>query len=463
MSTLTKLRGPAALPAGVFDLAGVGYVEEEFLIGGETVSYTLAGERTTDGKWSVAHASRAPYLTRFTVRRPTESARFSGTVAVEWNNVSGGVDLSPDWTCLHRHLIRRGDIHVGVTAQKVGVDGGGIVEGLHLKKISPERYGSLNHPGDAWSFDIFSQVGRALTGGATSPLGAMAPSRMIAIGESQSAMHLITYINAIDPAAKLFDGFFVHGRGAAGASLEGAIRVSGGGDLPSLIKQAQPERIREDCRVPVIVLQSETDVVSLGGGRPEQPDGTRLRLWEIAGTAHADTYLLCAAPLDDGSLSAERFAELLRPTTQLPIGTTDSPINSGPHQHYVGQAAFEALDQWIRGSEAPAHAARLELTPDGSACALDECGNARGGIRTPWVDAPAAVLSGMGQGGGVFGFLFGTTKPLAADTLAKLYPRGRTDYVARFTASLDDAMAKGFILAEDRDEIIAVASAAFPA
>jgi hypothetical protein len=69
----------------------------------------------------------------------------------------------------------------------------------------------------------------------------------------------------------------------------------------------------------------------------------------------------------------------------------------------------------------------------------------------------------MGQGGGVFGFLFGTTKPLAADKLANLYPRGRADYVVRFTASLDDAIAKGFILAEDRDEIIAVASSAFPA
>jgi hypothetical protein len=146
----------------------------------------------------------------------------------------------------------------------------------------------------------------------------------------------------------------------------------------------------------------------------------------------------------------------------LPIGETDSPINSGPHQHYVGQAAFEALDRWIRGGETPAHATRVELTPDGSAGVLDECGNARGGVRTPWVDAPASVLSGMGQGGGVFGFLFGTTKPLAADKLAKLYPRGRADYVVRFTASLDDAIAKGFILAEDRDEVIAVASAAFP-
>jgi hypothetical protein len=27
---------------------------------------------------------------------------FSGTVIVEWNNVPGGIDASPDWALLHR-------------------------------------------------------------------------------------------------------------------------------------------------------------------------------------------------------------------------------------------------------------------------------------------------------------------------------------------------------------------------
>ena len=46
--------------------------------------------------------------------------------------------------------------------------------------------------------------------------------RLIALGESQSAFFLVTYINAIDQAAQVFDGFFVHGRGATGADLGGA-------------------------------------------------------------------------------------------------------------------------------------------------------------------------------------------------------------------------------------------------
>src|ERR1019366_7356342 len=144
--------------------------------------------------------------------------------------------------------------------------------------------------------------------------------------------------NAVDPLAKVFDGFFVHGRGAAGAGFEG-VRRRPGADTPA-------EQIRADARVPVLVLQSETDVTLLGGGRCEQPDGPRVRLWEIAGAAHADTYILIAGAQDDGRLSSERLADLLKPTRDLMIGQTASLVNAGPQQHYVGQAAIAALDRW---------------------------------------------------------------------------------------------------------------------
>ena len=31
-----------------------------------------------------------------------------------------------------------------------------------LKKANPERYGSVDHPGDAFSYDIYSQAGKLL-------------------------------------------------------------------------------------------------------------------------------------------------------------------------------------------------------------------------------------------------------------------------------------------------------------
>jgi hypothetical protein len=57
---------------------------------------------------------------------------------------------------------------------------------------------------------------------------------------------------------------------------------------------------------------------------------------------------------------------------------------------------------------------------------------------------------------------FGTTTPFDASTLTALYPGGRDDYLARFTDALDETIAAGFVLADDRDEILAVAAASYP-
>ena len=248
----------------------------------------------------------------------------------------------------------------------------------------------------------------------------------------------------------------------SGASFDGVRFRPSSRDASAPMRDVPAEQIRDDARVPVLVLQSETDVTALGGGRCEQLDGPRVRLWEIAGAAHADTYLIIAGAQDDGRLPPERLAELIKPTRDLMIGQTASLINAGPQQHYVGEAALEALDRWAAGGPAATAAPRLELTGDGSACALDAVGNAKGGVRSPWVDAPTAALSGLGQSGGTFGFLFGTTRPFDAATLETLYPGGKADYLAKFTASLDGAIAGGFILADDRQEIVGLAAASYP-
>jgi Alpha/beta hydrolase domain len=451
---------PVLIPA--YPLESVGYAEQEFLVEGVARSFALTGERTADGRWSVKEDAEAPYVTRILVRRPIDPAAFSGTVAVEWNNVSAGVDVSPDWSLLQRELTGRGHIWVGVSVQKAGVDGGGMVDGFHLKRLAPDRYGLLVHPGDAWSFDIFSQVGALLRSPSAAALGVTGADRLIALGESQSAFFLVTYINAIDVEAQVYDGFFVHGRGASGVSLGGAW-ASGRqvDDEVRSVLRAVPERIRDDARVPVLVLQSETDVVVLGGGAPAQPDGEHLRLWELAGASHVDTYTLVASARDDGRLAPAAFAELMKPTTTLMFATTDFPVNSGPQQHYVGQAALDALVAWAAGGPPPPTAPRLELDA-AQHLVPAEHGIARGGIRTPWVDVPTATLSGLGQSGEGFAVLAGRTDPFDQQTLDRLYPGGRADYLDRFAASLDATIAAGFLRPEDRAEILALAEASYP-
>jgi hypothetical protein len=225
---------------------------------------------------------------------------------------------------------------------------------------------------------------------------------------------------------------------------------------------AKGERIRQDARVPVLVLQSETDVILLGGGLAEQPDSEHVRVWEMAGAAHADTYTISAGRHDDGTLSPERLAELLRPTSNLMIGNTDAPINAGPQQHYVSQAALAHLARWAAEGEPPPVAARLDVDAQGTDLRRDEHGLAVGGIRTPWVDVPTAFMSGLGQSGETFAMLFGRTEPFDDATLSSLYPDGREEYLKRFESSLDAAIAAGFILDDDRAEILGVAAASYP-
>ena len=83
---------------------------------------------------------------------------------------------------------------------------------------------------------------------------------------------------------------------------------------------------------------------------------------------------------------------------------------------------------------------------------------ARGGIRTPWVDVPTIRLSGKGDPSSFIGMLGGSGEPMTKTELDKLYPGGKAEYLRRFTTSLDEAIRRGHIVREDREEILAIAA-----
>jgi hypothetical protein len=84
----------------------------------------------------------------------------------------------------------------------------------------------------------------------------------------------------------------------------------------------------------------------------------------------------------------------------------------------------------------------------------DEVGNALGGVRTPVVDAPVDVLTGLApQDAPLICLLSGTTEPLTAEQLAGLYRSG-DDYLERYEAATDAAIEQGFLLIADRSEIL---------
>jgi hypothetical protein len=448
----------------VFDLASVGYVQSEFFVEGTADAYAPTSPLTTDGRWTVQPSSQAAYRTRVVVNRPLKPRDFNGTVIVEWLNVSGGADASPDWGHTHVELIRRGYAWVGVSAQAVGVNQlkcpnppvpscPGSVAGPRPGDAA--RYGSLTHPGDSYSYDMFSQAGQAIRDNARLVLGGMRPHSLIAAGESQSAGRLVTYINAVHPLADVYDGFLVHSRGAGSAPLSQA-------PLPT-IPTPVPSLIRDDL-VPVLFFQTETDVagaISAAGLAARQPDSANFRLWEVAGTAHFDLYGLQTALTDTGRRQsvAEWFDTMRNPTNQIGLFTCASPINTGP-QTFVLRSAIAHLDRWVDGGAPPPRAPRLEIasvTP--FAFALDANGNVLGGIRTPAVDAPVATLGGLGQAGTPFCSVFGTTTPLTQQQLDTLYRNHGKFVVAWSTATLK-ALFAGYVRPEDAVNMLVVGAQA---
>ena len=201
-------------------------------------------------------------------------------------------------------------------------------------------------------------------------MGGLTPARVIAAGESQSAFALVTYYNGVQPLTHAFDGFFVHSRGAVGLPLVAPGQYA---DIAGSIS-GTASIFRTDQSAPVLDLQTETDVASiLNSYAARQPDNDRFRLWEVAGTAHADQHAL-------GSANS-RYVNC------------GVPINDGT-THFVAKAGLRALTNWIETGTAPVTAPRLDVAPGAAPQVRRNAdGIALGGIRTPPVDVPVAVLS----------------------------------------------------------------------
>ena len=404
--------------SNVDGLGPANYLQEEYFLSGTARAYQPVGTWGSDGKWTAQlSGATAPYTTRMIVRRPADRAAFNGTVVVEWLNVSAGLDTAPDWGYAREELLRKGYAWVGVSAQ---------INGLTLlKNIQPARYGTLSHPGDSFSYDIYSQAAQAVASPVgVKPLGDLKAKRLIADGESQSASRMTTYVNAIQPLTKRFDGFMIHSRFAGSAPISQAPQPA--------IAGVSPARIRTDQKVPVMVFLSETDV--LGHLAARQPDSKHYRLWEVPGTAHVDKYML--GPVGLAALNCAL------------------PVNDGP-QHYVFNAALRSLNKWIRNDAyVPPKAPRIWIDANGT-IVRDQHGNARGGIRTPQLDVPVKLLLGSGNSPAFCG-LAGTSTPFDAATLAALYPT-RADYLNAYVYATLDALNRKFVLRDDLVAIIAEA------
>jgi hypothetical protein len=178
------------------ELTQARYTEAEYFLAGTATAFKPTGPLGMDGAWKIAPDTTAGYTVRMLVRRPADATKFNGIVVVEWLNVTANAEGAADFMQMQEELLRQGYAWVGVGAQAAGVNS----PRSGLKDFDKARYGSLLHPGDAYSYDIFTQAADALRH-PKSPdaLAGLAIRKMIATGRSQSAFRLVTYINAIHP------------------------------------------------------------------------------------------------------------------------------------------------------------------------------------------------------------------------------------------------------------------------
>jgi Alpha/beta hydrolase domain len=399
-----------------------GYQQREYLASGTAFSYAARGAESDAGTWRVVPAGSARYRTRIVVRTPVDPSRFNGTVVVEWLNVSGGGDGAVDSLYLSPELERAGYAWVGISAQAVGVNA--------LRQKDPARYGSLSDPGDQYSFDIFTQAARALiAAGRSNPLAPLHPIRLLAVGESQSAIYLTTYIDAIQPLYHVFDGFLVHSRAG------GAIGIPGG--APSGGMMGGGVRIRSDVGVPVLMMITETDESFGQYYNARQPDSRFVRLWDIAGASHADSYIV--SPSQSKSLGCDS-------------------VDEAP-SHFIFEAALAAVTTWMRSGQPPSPAPRMEIREvDGKPTVQDgKDGAAIGGIQGPWESVPVAAYSGQAPSGAPgFCVLFGSTDPFNTTRLQALYG-SKSAYLKAYTKAVDEDVEAGYILPADRSRVLAFA------
>lgn len=447
------------------DLDEHGYVEEEYLLSGDARVFAWPdGERPTE-------LARGPYTTRVLVRRPKVPERFNGAAIVEGLNPSSPVDLPVMWAESHEHFIAAGYAWVGVTVKPNTI--------ASLQRFDPERYAALAmpHPPDgptcsaeeinSWSqpttpadetglaWDMLSQIGALLKSADTgNPLGGPA-ERLYLTGQSQTAGYARTYATVFGrtvtgpESGPIYDGYLYSGSPPWQVPLHQCMASFAPGDSRAITAAAG---------VPIIEIFAEGDIgTNVETRRPDSDAPPDLfRRYEVAGAAHTNPW---------EALSFPSAADMLRATGQADaIAATDdcAPRDVEPSDfpiRYVLNAAWRNLDEWVRRGVAAPRAAPLELAPtaDGPfqperAFATDRHGNARGGVRTPYVDVPTARW--VGAKVGEFRCMFAGYK-YAFDpaALQRLYP-SHDAYVAAVRASAVALEAERWLTPDDAAAIV---------
>ena len=349
------------------------------------------------------------YTTRIIVRRPKDPSTFSGVVVSEALH-AGGRSLVFEWSRVS--ILTRRHMFVEIVHSPANIN--------LLKMFNAERYASLNIAMGQTN-DVIAQAGTLIKSGA-GPFSAYKVQKITLMGTSASSGTVRNYL-ADHAALRTANG---------GPIFDGFLLTSTNGNTPLPIVD-----------VPMIQMPTQTEVVTwaergIAYRRPDSDEpGNRFRLYEVAGMPHNNSRDSPAFQSDPCTL----------PVTDFPAGAFTA-------------LALNYLVEWITRGTAPPHAPPIAVDQntagDGSHLALDEHGNAKGGIRNVWVDVPTATNGVFGKGKTTaqdrLCQLAGTKVPLPEATLKKLYPR-QGQYASEVERRLKELIAQGWFLPEYADMV----------
>ena len=361
-------------------------------------------------------AQGQPYRTRMVVRKPVDNARFSGLVLVESMHGSGAAHMF-EYTSHYTMSSGHAAVEILTTSPQ------------QFTQLNEARYKELQLA-DVQRGEILAQVGSLIRGG--TPLGGAKVRKMVLAGTSQTAGFVIGYLPAhmvyrTPNNERVFDGFMPTSNGAT----------------------------IQDIDVPIVHVPTMHEVSGQNiTWRQDSDDaGKQYRLYEFSGMAHIDT----------------------RDSVRMQPNPCAQPMSTYPLQAYMS-VALDHLFKWVDKGVAPPRAERIWLDRnqdrDGSPMALDEQGNPRGGIRSPYVDVPvvkygirpaaaatvpanasAYIARGGQQAANQMCGLSGYQVPFDKDKLRQLY-RNKKNYVSMVERRVNEMEKAGWSLPIYREMIM---------
>ena len=452
VSAGSEIFAPAVRPgtAGAALLEKAGYEQQEFLLSGTARVYGQGGPQGV-----VIERDRIPYGTRLVVVRPRNPALFSGNAHLTIGHPQFGMI---QWDRISRYVLGHGDVYVAVMAggdvlsRRASTPNAPVSAPLALKWFEPERYAAIEWPDDdAIRWDVFGQVALLLKGG-DGPFADLKVERVYASGWSFIGSFLRTFIQ---------DGFHERFKTSEGKpAIDGyLIGISSGsvgaGHVPVTsstvsASTSNPDAVLRRIDVPIIELQSENEAVT--NREPQTPDSDAIagghRLYELGGVSHTDIGRESVNPVMTQLMA--RHHPYAAATSACDAPPSDVPMAD------VAAAALWNLDRWNRTGIAPPRAEPIVVNALTHQSEKDEIGNTLGGIRVAQLDV-ALGRYGLPKESthcavtNPHGFMVIRRNPLDPETLRRLYPGGKSDYLARFTARLNQLVQQRWLVRADAD------------